>query len=105
ASLVQRQTNPDEDPRFQLLETVRAFALEQADRERELRALQERHAAYVVSEIETANRYLLRGHELARWLSVLDDRLPNIRSALAWSAANDPLTLSRMTRLLMQYWL
>ncbi|HZU77899.1 MAG TPA: AAA family ATPase, partial [Dehalococcoidia bacterium] len=53
-NLVQRATGDEAEPRYTMLETIRAFALEQLEASGELRALLSRHAAYFCRVVERA---------------------------------------------------
>ena len=69
--------------RFRLLEPVRQFA-ETASSPMEAERLQERHAAWVVEMVESAEPAIWDSR-MADTVGHLRDELDNIRSALAWS--------------------
>jgi predicted ATPase/DNA-binding SARP family transcriptional activator len=88
--------------RFRMLETIREFARELLEREHGAAELRTRHCRY-----------------FARWLAVLKPDLDvfrpaaidaveaesgNVRAALAYAAANEPLVLTRLVTLLDRYW-
>lgn len=105
ASLVQRRTDAAGEPRYHMLDTIRTYGLDRGKASGEAEALHERHAMYYLQLVAEANRELLTGRELVLWLGYLDDRLSNIRSAMAWCERADPHLLVQFTRQLMQYWL
>jgi predicted ATPase/transcriptional regulator with XRE-family HTH domain len=72
-------------PRFVLLETVRAYALERLEERGELEALRDRHLRHYTALAEWAEPKLRSGEQLA-WLARLDAEYGNIRAALAWAA-------------------
>jgi non-specific serine/threonine protein kinase len=73
----------DGEPRFAMLETIRAFGLEQPAESPEQSAIRDAHAAWCVEFAETANRYL-EGPEQRVWLHRLDTEIDNLRAALTW---------------------
>jgi predicted ATPase/DNA-binding SARP family transcriptional activator/Tfp pilus assembly protein PilF len=79
--LLERPGGADSQPRFAMLDTVRAFALERLETAGETSALRERHAASVVALAETARGHLT-GSEQVRWLDRLDAERHNLRAAL-----------------------
>ncbi len=71
------------EPRYLMLETIRAFAREQLDERGETDALRERHAAAVVELLERAARQI-KGAEQVDGLDRIDAELDNVRAAIAW---------------------
>jgi DNA-binding CsgD family transcriptional regulator/tetratricopeptide (TPR) repeat protein len=84
-SLLQRQADDDE-PRFGLLETVRAYAAEHLAGSGEAAALRDRHAAYHLALAEAEDQDLPDPGE-ARRLDALEREHDNLRAALAWLLA------------------
>jgi predicted ATPase len=82
-NLVQRG-GTEEEPRFGLLETVRAFAQERLAAADEQTALQERHAVYFLVLAVTADRQL-RGPAQVLWFDRLEREHDNLRAALRWA--------------------
>jgi predicted ATPase len=83
-SLVVVQANGD-DRRYALLETTRAYALEKLDASGEREAVARRHAEWVAAHaaaVQALPKYRER-------MSALRVDIENIRSAVAWSLAND----------------
>jgi non-specific serine/threonine protein kinase len=71
----------DGEPRFQMLETIRAYALEQLAAHAEADATQRRHARYFV-ELAERSEADLWGPDIGRRLIRLDREHANIRAAL-----------------------
>ena len=87
------------EPRFELLETIREYALEllgdgRVDVELALAA----HLAELVERAE------LKGPAQAEWLPLLDAELDNLRAALDATAALDPSLELRLAGGLWRYW-
>lgn len=85
-SLVQPTAGPGGEPRFQMLETIREYGLEQLEAHGELEATQQRHAAYFLALAEDAERKL-RGRDQGAQLALLDQEHDNLRAALTWNLA------------------
>jgi predicted ATPase/transcriptional regulator with XRE-family HTH domain len=81
------------EPRFGMLETIRAFALEQLDLAGETRVTRNAHAQAIVHLAETATPELLTGMALA-WFWRLEDELDNIRAAMDWLRSTDQFALA-----------
>jgi hypothetical protein len=71
------------EPRYLLLESVRAFGLERLEARGERVAVRDRHAEVMVDFMERASRGLAAGHQVD-WLDRLDAELDNLRAAIAW---------------------
>jgi len=73
----------DNGPRYTLLVTIRAYALEQIEASGESALIRERHAAHYLALAEAAEA---RFHDagLPRALDALDGELDNLRAVLAW---------------------
>lgn len=103
-SLVRRWDDPDGEPRFWMLETVREFAVRQLEREGLLDACGRLHALYFADLAERAEPELW-GPEQAAWSSRLDGDQNNFREAVAWAlAAGDGELALRLTGALEPYW-
>lgn len=100
-SLVVAQTAAAE-PYFTLLETIRAFALDQlAPAERALAC--RRHAAYYLAVAEEAGRHFA-GADQQRWSDRLERDHDNLRAALNWGLATDPALALRIGAALWNFW-
>ena len=75
------------EPRFGMLGTIRAYALERLSERGDSDAVRHRHAGFYVALAEAAGPALL-GSDQLRWLERLDAELANIRAALTWAAVS-----------------
>ncbi len=82
-SLLQRDEQESEIPRFVMLETIREYGLHrlqaQGEREESLNA----HANYFLALVEEAKAYL-NGIQQVMWLTRLEQEKENLRAALTW---------------------
>jgi predicted ATPase/transcriptional regulator with XRE-family HTH domain len=85
-SLLRQAARVDGAPHFVMLETIRAYALEQLEVHGEAEALRQRHAGYYLTLAETAAPQLHGANQL-QWLDRLETEHDNVRAALAWSQA------------------
>jgi predicted ATPase/class 3 adenylate cyclase len=83
-SLLRQTEDPDGEPRFTMLETIRAYALERLEASGEVEALRRQHAEQYLVLAETAEPELHRTEQLA-WLQRLEQEHDNLWAALAWS--------------------
>jgi DNA-binding NarL/FixJ family response regulator len=102
-SLVQRAPEEDGEPRYQMLEVVREYALERLAEHGEAAAAQAAHAAHLLALAERLEPELL-GPEERRRLARCDAELENVRAALTWALAHDPETALRIGAALGPYW-
>ena len=84
ASLVDITENSDGEPRIRLLETIRAYALDQLDATGERASIQHRHAQHYTDVAEKLAQELTGEHYLAA-RSGFETERDNIREALAWT--------------------
>ncbi len=92
------------ESRFVLLETIRAFALEQLAASGELTTLRQRHAEYFATWAEEAE-VQLQGPEQIFCLACLERNIDNLRAALTWLVGADQFTLAaRMACALAGFW-
>jgi predicted ATPase/transcriptional regulator with XRE-family HTH domain len=83
-SLLQSSQRESGDMRFTMLETIREFALARLDEQRDIAAVQARHARYYLGLAVEAERGL-QGAEQVRWMARLNADDNNLRAAFAWS--------------------
>lgn len=103
-SLLRPAADPDGEPRFTMLETIREYALEQLAASGEDAALRARHAAYFLDIAERAVPYIC-GPEQMRWLDLLDADRHNLRAACAWALeAGQPEMALRLVAALHWFW-
>ena len=86
-SLIQQKTTKDGEIRFTMLETLRAFALEQLDAAGEMAILQRRHAAYYVCWVEETQAWLQQPHP--QMMDRIEREYNNCCAALAWSLTDE----------------
>jgi len=82
-NLVQRVDSAENEPRFAMLETIREYAVECLVDSGEQAAARRAHAAYCLVLAEEGNPEL-GPTERARWLSLCDVEIGNLRFALDW---------------------
>jgi predicted ATPase/DNA-binding winged helix-turn-helix (wHTH) protein len=82
-NLIQKSDEPLPEPRFEMLETIREYALERLTASGEESATRRAHAAYCLVLAEEGNPEL-KPAERANWLSRCDIEIDNFRSALDW---------------------
>jgi predicted ATPase len=84
-SLLRQAETADGEPRFGMLETIRAYALERLTESGELEFLRERHAGYFGNLIVGLIGFELYTVKTLHWLNWLEREHDNIRATLAWS--------------------
>jgi len=103
-SMVRQDEGGDGEPRFDMLQTIREFALERLRASGEDADVRDRHAAYLVGLAEVAASHL-EGADQAIWLDRLAREDDNIRAALAWAYERKDADLGlRLVRALTVYW-
>jgi predicted ATPase/class 3 adenylate cyclase len=85
-SLLRSEEQPDGEPRFFMLESIRDYAWEQLERNHEADAVQERHARWYAEWLAARTDERLTGALIGNW-DPEDEEHDNIRAALA-SARN-----------------
>jgi len=99
-----RQTGEGATPRFSMLETIRAYALEQLEARGELEAIGDAHAAFFLALAEAAEPELRRAAQAA-WLDRLEANHDNLRAALRWSLERGKAeTALRLSATLGRFW-
>ncbi len=81
-SLVRVLEQPNGDLRYDMLETIREFGLEQLDTSAERRALSQRYERYFAALAQQAGPEL-QGPDQRRWFTILRREHDNVRAALA----------------------
>ena len=87
-SLVQSEEQPDGEPRFTMLETVREYGLDRLAGDSDDLAARRAHRGYFVALAQRAAEQL-RGPSQVQWLNRLEHEYPNLRIAME-SALADP---------------
>jgi len=94
----------DVEPRFEMLQVIREFALEQLDTRGEAAALRRRHAEEVMAFAERAGPELVR-FEMKAWNRRLRLEEENLRAALRWAVeASEPDIGLRIASAIWRYW-
>jgi predicted ATPase/DNA-binding winged helix-turn-helix (wHTH) protein/Tfp pilus assembly protein PilF len=109
ASLVDKSLLQQEalhgEPRFRMLETIRAYGLECLTASAEAPTTWRAAAAYFLGLVEMAEPEL-SGPQQAAWLNRLEIEHNNLREALRWADAHDATDLGlRLAGALCQFWL
>ena len=103
-SLVSPDADVDGEPRFRLLQTIRAYAFEQLVASDGRARAQQRHAAFFLALAERAE-VESHGRQQLVWLNRLTAEHDNLRAALRWSAAiGDIDTELRLATALAWFW-
>jgi non-specific serine/threonine protein kinase len=103
-SLILLAAQPGEPPRYRMLETVRAFALEQLAQHGELAEAQARHAAFFMNWLEALENDLFANRDLVAYIEVGREH-DNLRAALRWCLDADAAeTGLRLGAVVWMYW-
>jgi predicted ATPase/DNA-binding CsgD family transcriptional regulator/Tfp pilus assembly protein PilF len=103
-SLVHHGIDPDGEPRFIMLETIREFALEQLDERGERPAAEHARADYLATLLSQSERRAGTA-EGATTLALIDHEQENIREALSWLTENgDAARAVRLAGMMASYW-
>jgi tetratricopeptide (TPR) repeat protein len=100
-SLLRQDAGPDGEPHYQMLETIREYALEELASSGEMAITRDRHAAWCLALVERAAPEL-DGPDQGRWLERLEREHDNVSTALAWIAQTG--TPSDLLILAVHYW-
>ena len=93
-----------EEPRYQMLEPIRDFALEHLAERGEADAVRDRHAARFLDLAERAAPLLI-GSDQRRWLDALERETANLRAAIQHAVASrDARTALRFVAALWRFW-
>ncbi|MBX3069007.1 MAG: hypothetical protein KF883_00765 [Thermomicrobiales bacterium] len=104
-SLIWRDQTSEQDCRYQMLETVREFALDRLEESGELVSLRTAHAMYFVQLAEQADEAIWGGPNHVYWLDRLEAELPNLRAGLSWlETTGDDTGLIRLAAALGGLW-
>jgi non-specific serine/threonine protein kinase len=102
-SLVRRTDQSAGEPRYGMLEPIRAYAADQLDASGERDALRARHAGYFLRLVENAAPAFYTPAE-PDWFGRLEKEQPNLRAALRWAEECDAKTLLRLAAALWWFW-
>ncbi len=102
-SLIDRRRQADGSTRLTMLETIRHFARQQLDRDRERDVVHQRHFEHYLALVElTVPRLATREEPTA--LAILDGDLDNLSAALQWALDTAPALALRLAGFLGDYW-
>ena len=102
--LTMAEASDDAAPRYRMLETVRAYALERLAEAGEADPVRDALACFFCELAETADP-LLRTADQMRWFRLLSAEQDNLHAALRWAVARgDAGTALRLVRALGYYW-
>jgi predicted ATPase/class 3 adenylate cyclase len=105
ASLVDKSLLRHTQERFWMLATIREYALERLDERGETPDLRRRHADHLAALARRAGEEL-RGPDAARCLTVLEQELDNVRTAIAFALETGDIELGlALTTDLYRFWL
>ena len=94
----------DGDPRYRMLETVRAYCAQRLAEAGEDTRVRDAFAAYYLSQAETGDP-LLRTAGQVRWFTEFTAEQDNMHAAVRWAIARgDAETAHRLVRALAYYW-
>jgi predicted ATPase len=103
-SLLSQREGADHEPRFDMLETIREYALERLAELGEAADQCRRHAAYYLNLAEAAQPQLQGGQQVA-WLDRLEAEHDNLRAALEWLLeTGDAEAALRLSGALWLFW-
>jgi predicted ATPase/DNA-binding CsgD family transcriptional regulator len=103
-SLAQVELSQSGDARYQLLDTVRAYAWARLLEAGEAPIVRRRHGDWCLSLAERAERALATGRGQVAWLARLEIEHENLRTALAWRLEDDPSAGLRLAGALAPFW-
>lgn len=104
-SLLRRLDQENEEPRFTMLYTIRAFALEQLAGTNQEDAIRRTHLGYYLKMAQEA-RHTLTGAEQRHWLEQLEAEHGNLLAALQWCIEQtEGESGARLAGALWRFWL
>lgn len=100
-----RRVDHGEEPRFQLLETIREFALGQLAASGEEHAARSAHAQWLLDLASDGDVTLAKPEGQLEWMARFDRELVNTRAAIEWFKANDnPQAVLQLLSSSTLYW-
>jgi len=103
-SLLRNRPDPDGEPRFWMLETIREYAGERLARSGETEMIAPRHAEHFLELAERAEHDLW-AQQIDVWLPRLDSEEANFRGALGWAIAQAEAEVAvRLAGSLFPFW-
>jgi predicted ATPase/class 3 adenylate cyclase len=103
-SLVRQQEGVGGEPRFEMLETIREFAAEQAIARGRRDDLRSAHAAAYADLADSAAAEIM-GPRKRQWLDRLEEEHDNLRAAIGWALESKEAEIAlRLTSRLWRFW-
>ena len=105
-SLLRQEGTANDEPRFGMLETIRAYALERLTDSSEMGTLRAQHAQYFGNAVLNQIGINIYSASAVHWLNWLEREHDNIRATLAWSlSASQGIELGAgMVSILFWFW-
>ena len=104
-SLLHQEASPTNAPRFSLLETVRAYALEQLEASGELSAARRLHADWCLRFVDEFGHGSLTMLAELSWLPAVEAEHDNVLAALAWlEGSGDVVGMLRLASAVRPLW-
>ena len=104
-SFLQQRDETDGEPRFNMLETIREYGLEQLEASGEASLIRRQHADYFLTLAERAE-VELSGTNQETWLGQLESEHDNLRAALDWTKGSKETEVGlRLAGALWRFWL
>src|SRR3712207_6838756 len=102
--LLRQMEQPDGEPRFGMLETIREYALERLEASMEAEEIQQRHLRFYLAFAEAAAPELI-GRDQGRWLEQLDREHDNLALALQTAIEERQVEVAaRLAAALWRFW-
>ena len=104
-SLIRRNEGVEGEPRFELLETIKAFGIERLRAEGEEEGVRSLHAAHFLALAERAAPELTSSDQ-GLWLDRLESENDNFRAALDWAETSGNVTIGlALGSALWRFWI
>ena len=103
-SLLRQEEADDGEPRFGMLETIRAYAVERLAESGETAALQAGHAQYFGNIVVNQAGFEIYSAKALHWLTWFERELDNIRATLNWCLATPQGLQLAWARLHAVFW-
>jgi predicted ATPase/DNA-binding XRE family transcriptional regulator len=103
-SLIDARPDAPSGARFEMLPTIRSFALSRLEASGLAPRTQRRHGAYFAEFAERCGQGLT-GHEQAQCVQVLAEEFANLDAAFDWAVENDPADAMRFAASLWRFFL
>ncbi len=103
-SLLRQEESSNGQTRFRMLETVREYALEELEKQKEIETIKPRHALYYLTKITTEMGFKLFSLESVTWLDWFETEHDNIRAALAWALTGSAEVVYQSPLIILLSW-